>query len=73
LQLTGTELDGIMKESSPIRTTLRLSKLNDEKELERIRNHIKSLEKQLAVARHKKSEMYECILQLSKLHDEEVL
>jgi len=62
LQLIGTELDGIMKELSSIRTTLQLSKVK-----------IKSLEKQLAVARHKQNEMNECILRLSKLHDEEVL
>lgn len=62
----GTELDGMMKEASSIRTTL-----HDEKVLEKIRKGIKSLQKQLADARQRKNKLYECILRLSKLPDGE--
>lgn len=72
LQLIVTELDGEMKEKSSRRTILQPSKRHDQRELMKIRKDIKSLQKQLEVARQRKNEIFECIIQLSKLHDEEV-
>jgi hypothetical protein len=69
LQLIVTELDGEMKEKSSRRTILQLSKEHDQRELMKIRKDIISLQKQFEVARHRKNEIFECIIQLSKLHD----
>ncbi|XP_059450962.1 proton pump-interactor BIP103-like [Corylus avellana] len=71
IKLLVTELDGEMKETSSRRTILQLIKRRDQRELKKIREDIKSLQKQLEVARHRKNEMFECILQRSKLLDEE--
>lgn len=64
------ELDGMRKE---IVLPLRASAKPVEKELKKIEISVTYLQKQLALARKIKDEAYERILQLRKLHADEVL
>ncbi|KAF5481183.1 hypothetical protein F2P56_001855, partial [Juglans regia] len=67
-KLIATELDGIRKE---IVLPLRASAKPVEKELNKIEKNVKYLQKQLTLARKRKNEAYEWILELRKLRAEE--